>query len=267
MAKLTWSWPFGYDDFAAAATETTWGFHDSAPTVLSIQFDAATSQWSATYWTPAEVAFNAAEAGVPPITGTAAITQAAASVVASGKEIFVGSVSVTQATAVVAASGKETFVGVMSVVQAAATVAASGKETFTGTVVVTQAVASVVASGTVLNPNRVGDAAITQAVATVAAAGSVVNPPPPPEPLPSARILPKWRPRPTRRIRPLPIRGTVAITQGAAGLEAEGEVRVFVLGNVAAVQNAAAMSAIGEVSDLDAALLLLIAAVEDEALV
>lgn len=64
MAKLTVAWPFGYDDFAAPATATTWTLNDSAPVSLGATFAAAPTPWTETYWTPAEIAFNAA--GAPP---------------------------------------------------------------------------------------------------------------------------------------------------------------------------------------------------------
>lgn len=66
MAKLTWDLPFSYDDFAAGATATTWGFHDTAPITLSMQFNAAQPAWTTeTYWSPAEMAFNEAQVGGP----------------------------------------------------------------------------------------------------------------------------------------------------------------------------------------------------------
>jgi hypothetical protein len=67
MAKLTFAWPFGYDDFAAAPAEGAWLLQVSAPVALDGQFAAAAAPWTETYWTPAEMAFNGA--GAPPVGG------------------------------------------------------------------------------------------------------------------------------------------------------------------------------------------------------
>jgi len=109
-----------------------------------------------------------AASGVESFVGTVAATQAVAVVAASGVEVFVGAAAITQATAAVSASGVTAFVGTAGITQATAVVAASGVEAFTGTGAATQQAASVAASGATV---FVGTAAVTQATATVAASG------------------------------------------------------------------------------------------------
>jgi len=62
VAQLTFAWPFGYEDFAAAPAEGAWLLQAGAPSALDTQFATAAVAWTETYWTPPELAFNAAMA-------------------------------------------------------------------------------------------------------------------------------------------------------------------------------------------------------------
>lgn len=63
MTQLVHAWPFGYQDFGAPTPEGSWALVSSAPSSLDQAFAAPEVPWSQTYWTPPELATNAAEVG------------------------------------------------------------------------------------------------------------------------------------------------------------------------------------------------------------
>lgn len=211
MAKLTWAWPFGYDDFAAPATETTWGFHDVAPITLAIQFDAAAAEWTATYWTPAEVAFNPA-AG-PSFNITVAVTQAAAGAAGALVESFNLAVAVTQPVATAAGQLRESFNVGVAITQAVTAATGAVIQRFNLAVTATQAPATVAAVVVNVPPGNHLAVAITQPVTSAALAVENIAPPEPPF---ADRRIRVWGP-------PLRVRRTleVQVTQRVAAPQLE----------------------------------------------
>lgn len=67
--------PLG-QEFSAAASAKSWGWFGLPAAGQGSEFEAAATPSAETPWTPAELAFNAAEAGGGGITATAAITEA-----------------------------------------------------------------------------------------------------------------------------------------------------------------------------------------------
>lgn len=118
-------------------------------------------------------AATCAASGTQTISGTSSRTLAAATASASGTQTIAGTAAATLAAATATASGSKTHSGTAAATTGPATSAASGTQTISGTAAVTLSAATCSASGT-QGTGILGTVAVTLAAATSTASGSLV---------------------------------------------------------------------------------------------
>lgn len=112
-------------EFEAALTEAAWVLNDTGPLSLTLEFSAAASEWSDTYWTPAQIAFNGA--GAPAFHGNGAAIATAPTGAGAGELVFEGAQAAGIASAPTGTGvGEQVFVGAGAAVASAPTGAGLG---------------------------------------------------------------------------------------------------------------------------------------------